>query len=277
MNSSFRAQEQGHLKGDTATHRLGRAGARHRRCFSLRSGSRSVIDLSGRSQARGLPSSRCPGVRGHTWSRNAQPCRPQSSQRLAFFALSKCARAHLEPQRSPCRPQSSHRLAFFALSKCARAHLEPQRSALPVHPSAAHLGASNCGFQVDAKQRQIAQTSCSRALSHSRRWLRAGVLRLTLARHCNTARWFLREVGAWSSWVCSKHGRSLRPRTHSHHLGSLGGAPPNAPGKRRIHPPTRWVPVRTPANAPGRALRMRGRGLDSRLPHRLLAIAVWMR
>jgi len=44
----------------------------------------------------------------------------------------------LEPQRSPCRPQSSQRLAFFALSKCARAHLEPQRSALPAHPSAPH-------------------------------------------------------------------------------------------------------------------------------------------
>ena len=78
-----------------------------------------------------------------------RPCRPQSSHRLAFFTLSKCARAHLEPQRSPCRPQSSHRLAFFALSRRAQAHLEPQRSALPAHPIAADSGTSNCGFQDD--------------------------------------------------------------------------------------------------------------------------------
>ena len=51
--------------------RLSRAGARQRRCFSLREGARSVVGLAGRSQAGGLPSSRCPSVRGHTWSRSA--------------------------------------------------------------------------------------------------------------------------------------------------------------------------------------------------------------
>ena len=60
--------------------RLGRAGARQRRCFTLRSGARSVVGLAGRSQARGLPSSRCPGVRGHTWSRSAQPCQRTPAQ-----------------------------------------------------------------------------------------------------------------------------------------------------------------------------------------------------
>jgi len=118
MNSSFCTHQQGHLNGDNATHPIE---PRWRTPAAL-------LLLAGRSLQR------------------RRPCWPQSSQRLAFFALSKCARAHLEPQRSPCRPQSSQRLAFFALSKCARAHLEPQRSALPAHPIAAHSGASNCGF-----------------------------------------------------------------------------------------------------------------------------------
>jgi len=178
MNSSFRAHGQGHLNGHNAPHPIEPRWCTPAALLLLALRSRQRRHLAGRSQARGLPSSRCPSVRGHTWSRSAQPCRPQSSQRLAFFALSrctrahlepqrspcrpqssqrlaffalsKCARAHLEPQRSPCRPQSSQRLAFFALSKCARAHLEPQRSALPAHPIAARSGAFNCAFQVQA-------------------------------------------------------------------------------------------------------------------------------
>ena len=123
MNSSFCAHQQGHLNGDNAPHPIE---PRWRTPVAL-------LLLALRS-----------------WQRR-RLCRPQSSQRLAFFALSRCARAHLEPQRSPCRPQSSQRLAFFALSRCARAHLEPQRSALPAHLIAAHSGASNCGFQVDKR------------------------------------------------------------------------------------------------------------------------------
>jgi len=115
MNSSFLAHGQGHLKGSNATHPIE---PRWRTPAAL-------LLLAGRSPQRN------------------QPCRPQSSQRLAFFALSRRARAHLEPQRSPCRPQSSQRLAFFALSKCARAHLEPQRLALQaaVKPEACLLRA----------------------------------------------------------------------------------------------------------------------------------------
>ena len=94
------AHQQGHLNGDNATHPIE---PRWRTPAAL-------LLLARRSPQR------------------CQPCRPQSSQRLAFFALSRCAWAHLEPQRSPCRPQSRQRLAFFALSRCARAHLEPQRS-----------------------------------------------------------------------------------------------------------------------------------------------------
>jgi len=119
MNSSFCAHQQGHLKGDNAPHPIE---PRWRTPAAL-----LLLALRGPQRCR--------------------PCRPQSSQRLAFFALSRRARAHLEPQRSPCRPQSSQRLAFFALSRRARAHLEPQRSALPAHPIAAHSSAPNCGFQ----------------------------------------------------------------------------------------------------------------------------------
>ena len=70
MNASFRAHEQGHLKGDNATH---------------------PIEPRWRLLAALLPLAL-------TSPQRRQPCRPQSSQRLAFFALSKCARAHLEPQ-----------------------------------------------------------------------------------------------------------------------------------------------------------------------------------
>jgi len=90
MNVGFRAYEQGHLKGDNATH----------------------------------------------------PIEPRWRTLAALLLL-----ALRSPQRRrPCRPQSSQRLAFFALSRCARAHLEPQRSALPAHPIAAHSGTSYCGF-----------------------------------------------------------------------------------------------------------------------------------
>ena len=90
MNSSFCARQQGHLNGDNATH----------------------------------------------------PIEPRWRTPAALLLL-----AGSSPQRRrPCRPQSSQRLAFFALSKRAQAHLEPQRSALPAHPIAAHSGASNCGF-----------------------------------------------------------------------------------------------------------------------------------
>jgi len=75
MNSSFRAHGQGHLYGDDAPHPIG---PRWRAPAALL-----------------LPALSSPQRR--------QPCRPQPSQRLAFVALSRCARAHLEPQRSPCR------------------------------------------------------------------------------------------------------------------------------------------------------------------------------
>ena len=51
------------------------------RCPGVRGHTRSrSARLAGRSQARGLPSSRCPGVRGHTRSRSAQPCQRTPSQ-----------------------------------------------------------------------------------------------------------------------------------------------------------------------------------------------------
>jgi len=81
MNSSFSAHQQGHLNGDNATHPI-------------------------------EPRWRTPAA-------------------LLLLALGSPQR------RRPCRPQSSQRLAFFALFRCARAHLEPQRSALPAHPIAA--------------------------------------------------------------------------------------------------------------------------------------------
>jgi len=118
VNSSFCAHQQGHLNGDNAPHPIEPRWRTPPALLLLALRSPQRRHLAGRSQARGLPSSRCPGVRGHTWSRSAQPCRPQSSQRLAFFAL----------------------------SRRARAHLESQRSAVPTHPIAAHSGASNCGF-----------------------------------------------------------------------------------------------------------------------------------
>ena len=89
MNSRFRAHEQGHLKGDNSTH----------------------------------------------------PIEPRWRTPAALLLLA----LRISQRRLPCRPQSSQRLAFFALSRCARAHLEPQRSALPEHPIAAYSGAFNCG------------------------------------------------------------------------------------------------------------------------------------
>ena len=93
--------------------RLSRAGARWQRCFSLRSGARSVVCLAGRSQARGVPSSRCPGVRGHTWSRSAQPCQriPLQSTWARPTAVSRFKAA---AQHSPHTTNCSARLRSAA-------------------------------------------------------------------------------------------------------------------------------------------------------------------
>ena len=71
MNSSFCAHQQGHLNGDNVTH---------------------PIDLRWRTPAALL-------LLALRSPQHRRPWRAQSSQRLAFFALSMCARAHLEPQR----------------------------------------------------------------------------------------------------------------------------------------------------------------------------------
>jgi len=114
MNSSFCAHQQGHLNGDNAPH---------------------PIDLHWRTPAA-----------------------------LLLLALRSPQR------RRPWRAQSSQRLACFALSKCARAHLEPQRLALPAHPIAAHSGASNCGFQDDSGRVTPTQESqgCAAKSRHAR-------------------------------------------------------------------------------------------------------------
>ena len=94
-----------------------------------------------------MNSSFCAHRQGHLNSDNApHPIEPRwrTPAALLLLALRSWQR------RRPCRPQSSQRLAFFALSKCARAHLEPQRSALQAHSIAAHSGASNGGFQVES-------------------------------------------------------------------------------------------------------------------------------
>ena len=51
----------------------------------------------------------------------------------------------------PCRPQAGLRRAFFALSNCAQAQLEPQRSAL--QPVRGHqMGRDDAGIQAQAHQ-----------------------------------------------------------------------------------------------------------------------------
>ena len=51
----------------------------------------------------------------------------------------------------PCRPQAGLRPTFFALSNCAQAQLEPQRSAL--QPVRGHqMGRDDSGIQAQAHQ-----------------------------------------------------------------------------------------------------------------------------
>ena len=179
MNSSFCAHQQGHLKGDNATH----------------------------------------------------PIEPRWRLLAALLLL-----ARRSPQRRlPCRPQSSQRLAFFALSRCARAHLEPQRSALPAHPIAAHSGASNCGFQV---QRGKGHGRCTKRRSgshtpsrHSRRAKCRGQ-RCRIPVICESS---LSTYGAgrWRLTPKPDQGRAdhgyRHQETHDHHLR----APWNAPALRQ--------------------------------------------
>ena len=80
VNSSFCAHEQGHLKGDNAPHPIEPRWRTQAALLLLAGRSTPRRRLAGRSQARGLPSSRCPGVRGHTWSRTAQPGQRTPSQ-----------------------------------------------------------------------------------------------------------------------------------------------------------------------------------------------------
>ena len=121
MNSSFCAHQQGHLNGDNAPHPIeprwrllaallllaarsprrrlaGLSQARglpSSRCPGVRRHTRSCsARLAGRSQARSLPSSRCPGVRRHTWSRSAQPC-PRTLSQATRARPTGASRSHL--------------------------------------------------------------------------------------------------------------------------------------------------------------------------------------
>ena len=99
MNSSFCTHGQGHLKGDNAPHPIGPRWRLLAALLLLALRSLWRCRLASRSQARGLPSSRCPGVRGHTWSRSAQPCQRTPAHPSA-------------PQRSPAHPSAAHSGAF---------------------------------------------------------------------------------------------------------------------------------------------------------------------
>ena len=72
MNSSFCAHQQGQLDGDNAPHPIEPRWRTSAALLLLAGGSPAALSLAGRSQARGLPSSRCASVRGHTWSRSAR-------------------------------------------------------------------------------------------------------------------------------------------------------------------------------------------------------------
>jgi len=62
---------QGHLQGDNAAHPIAPRWRLLAALLLVAGRSWQRRRLAGRSQARGLPSSRCPSVRGHTWSRSA--------------------------------------------------------------------------------------------------------------------------------------------------------------------------------------------------------------
>jgi len=89
------------------------------RCPSVRghTWSRSAR-LAGRSQARGLPSSRCPSVRGHTWSRSARlagrsQARGLPSSRCPSVRGHTWSRSAQPCQRTPSQPTRARRTAVF--------------------------------------------------------------------------------------------------------------------------------------------------------------------
>ena len=134
--------------------RLSRAGARQRRCFSLRSGARSVVDRAGRSQATGLPSSRCPGVRGHTWSRSARLAGRSHARGLPS---SRCpgVRGHNWSRSARLAGRSQARGLPSSRCPSVRGHTWSRSARLAgAHPIAAHSGVSNCGFQGKGWSRQ---------------------------------------------------------------------------------------------------------------------------
>ena len=92
---------QGHLNGDNAPHPIEPGWRTPAALLLLEGRSPPRRRLAGRSQARGLPSSRCPGVRGHTWSRSAQPCQrtplqPTRARRTAVFRMIRTAPSVIE-------------------------------------------------------------------------------------------------------------------------------------------------------------------------------------
>ena len=111
---------QGHLNGDNAPHPIEPRWRTPAALLLLEGRSPPRRRLAGRSQARGLPSSRCPGVRGHIWSRSAHLAGRSQARGLPS---SRCS--------------SVRRHTWSRSARLASAH-----------PIAAQSGASNCGFQV---------------------------------------------------------------------------------------------------------------------------------
>ena len=195
MNSSFCAHQQGHLNGDHAPHPMEPRWRTPAALLLLALRSPQRRHLAGRSQARGLPSSRCPGVRRQTWSRSARLAGRSQARGLPS---SRCPGVRRHTWSRSARLAGRSQARGLPSSRCpsVRGHTW-SRSAQPCR-------------RTPSQPTRARPTAVSRIMATICGWFRRPA---SIASLCNTRRHRVACVGstirwAWICWTATRISRN---------------------------------------------------------------------
>ena len=225
---------QGHLQGDNAAHPIAPRWRLLAALLLVAGRSWQRRRLAGRSQARGLPSSRCPSVRGHTWSRSAHLAGRRQARGLPS---SRCPGVRGHTWRRSARLAGRSQARGLPSSRCpgVRGHTWSRTARLAGRSQAKGLPSSRCPGVRRHTWSRSAQP-CPRTLSQATRARPSAASRLNLVTNleggpmtgslCVTA-----GQGSTSSTISALRNRSTR--TWPRPLAGVNTPPPGG---------SRWPP-----------------------------------